>query len=253
MKRMGIVAVALFVLAGCSSGEVKLGVSVAPIKVAADTTTSDSRADTQLQLNRVRLLVAHAKVGYAGGGCHSDEGTDIGPNVVDLTADEIANGAHREFDLGTLPSGTYRGAEIEIMPIDKDQDASDEVFKDFVSTGASLLVDGTYMGNPFTFAGRWLAEQGTDGEVEIDAEKPLAIAMTVDTSTWFKDANAVAVDPTDAAQHDSLSLAICQSLDTQPQLEPPPHGDGPHKSKGMGHGHGGGDGARKVHCVEGTP
>ena len=252
MKRILIVGASLFALAGCSSGEVKLGVDVAPIQIAAkaSTTTSDSRADEQFSLTRVRLLVAHAKVGYAGGGRGCDsEGTDIGPTVVDLTADELANGAHREFDLGELPSGTYRGAEIEIMPIDEGQDASDEVFADFQKTGASLLVEGMYLGNPFTFSGRWLAEQGTDGEVEVDAAKPLALAMTVDTSTWFKDANSLALDPTDATQHDSLSLAICNSLDTQEALEAPTHTGGPHKGPGFGHGGGGGE----AHCVEGTP
>ncbi|HRI65727.1 MAG TPA: hypothetical protein PK156_15875 [Polyangium sp.] len=251
MKRILIVGAALFALAGCSSGEVKLGVDVAPIQIASKSTTTDSRVDDQFSLKRVRLLVAHAKIGYAGGrDCGGSEGTDIGPTVVDLTADEIANGAHREFDLGELPSGTYRGAEIEIAPIDEGQEASDEVFADFQKTGASLLVEGTYLGNPFTFSGRWLAEQGTDGEVEIAEGKPLSLAMTVDTSTWFKDTNSAVLDPSDAAQHDALSLAICHSLDTQPQLAPPTDtGGDPHKGPRFGHGGGGGE----VHCVEGTP
>ena len=51
---------------------------------------------------------------------------------------------------------------------------------DFVAAGASLLVDGTYQGNRFTFAGHFLAEQGTDGDVVVDAESPVSLAMTVD-------------------------------------------------------------------------
>jgi len=252
MNRSIFMGVALCALAGCSSGEVKLGVSVAPIQVAATTTSTDS-VDTDntervaLELTRVRLLVAHAKVGYGGGrDCDSDE-TEIGPQVVDLSADEILNGAHREFDLGKLPSGTYRGAEIEIMPLEADQDASDEAFADFKKSGASVLIDGFYLGNPFTFAGRWLAEQGTDGEVEINESTPLELAMTIDTSSWFKDSASVTLDPTNVEQHDAMSVAICKTLDTQPQLT-----EGPRRPKG-GAGPGMGGGADHVHCVEGTP
>lgn len=254
MNRSFIMGVALCALAGCSSGEVKLGVDVAPIQVAAVTSAATDSPDTAgnaertaLELTRVRLLVAHAKVGYAGGrDCDSDE-TEIGPQVVDLSAEEIMNGAHREFDLGKLPSGTYRGAEIEIMPLEEDQDASDEVFADFKKTGASVLIDGFYLGNPFTFSGHWLAEQGTDGEVVIDEATPLNLAMTVDTSSWFKDAESVTLDPTNVEQHDAMSLAICKSLDTQPQLT-----EGPKRTK-PGAGPGGGGGADHAHCVEGSP
>lgn len=250
MNRAFFMGVALCALAGCSSGEVKLGVNVAPMNVATSSASADSASAerTALELTRVRLLVAHAKVGYAGGrGCGSDE-TEIGPQVVDLSAEEILNGARREFDLGTLPSGTYRGAEIEIMPLEADQDASDEAFADFQKTGASMIVDGFYLGNPFSFTGRWLAEQGTDGEVEIAEGTPLELTMTVDTSSWFKDAESVVLDPTNVEQHDAMSVAICKTLDTQPQLT-----EAPRRTKGgMGPGHGGG-GPDHVHCVEGTP
>jgi hypothetical protein len=247
MKRSFIVGVALCALAGCSTGEVKLGVDVAPLQIAAQTTPSGANSLSDLALTRVRLLVAHAKIGYAGRGCMSD-GEDIGPTVIDLTAEEIANGAHREFDLGKLASGTYGGAEIEIMPIEADQDASDTVFDDFRKSGASVLVEGTYGRKTFSFAGHFLAEQGTDGEVEVDEATPLAIAMTVDTSSWFKDASDAAIDPTDTTQHDEMSVAICKTLDTQPQLAPPP--DGPRKGPGRPGGHGGGG---EAHCVEGSP
>jgi hypothetical protein len=242
---------ALFALVGCSTstGEVKLGVDVAALKSAAGTQTAGGTqpsTDAPLDITRVRLLVGHAKIGYAGG--HglfdtSDE-TDTGPYVVDLTADEIANGAHREFSLGELPSGTYGGAEIEIKPIDPDQDASADEFADFRTSGASVLVDGTYQGKSFSFAGHFLAEQGTDGEVTVDASKPVALAMAVDPSKWFLDGSGAALDPGDATQHDTLAVAICKTLDTQPQLDAAAPGPG-----GRG-GHGGGG---EVHCVEAAP
>jgi len=221
-------------LVGCSTGEVKLGVDVAAIKSAVTDPNAAGSAPSPLEVSRVRLLVAHAKIGYTGGTSGGGPDADAGPIVVDLTDDEIANGAHREFDLGSLPSGSYGGAEIEIEPLDTD--ASDAELADFRSTGASVLVDGTYQGKSFQFAGHFLAEQGTDGEVTIDASSPAVLAMSVDPSTWFLDANGAALDPTDGAQHDTLAVSICKTLDTQPQLAP---------SGRAGPGHGG-----EAHCVE---
>ena len=96
-------------LVGCNSsgsGDVKLGVDVSALTATvANAVTNNAAADSSLVVTRIRLLVAHAKVGYTGankGGAQAE----IGPVVVELTADEIASGAHRDFDLGSLPSGT---------------------------------------------------------------------------------------------------------------------------------------------------
>ena len=232
-----IAFLALASLTGCTSGsagEVKLGVDVAAIRAA----TTNLTTTTGIEVTRVRVIVAHAKVGYT----HEQAGStsaEVGPFVVDLTADEIARGAHREFSLGTLDSGTYGGAEIEIEPLDAKDDQSDPAVADFVAKGASLLVDGTYQGKAFNFAGHFLAEQGTDGDVTIDAATPVSLAMTVDPSTWFLDANGAAIDPSDAAQHTALAVAVCTTLDTQPQIAP---------AGGTGKGGKGGGGA--AHCVE---
>jgi hypothetical protein len=248
MKRSLIAFRAFAGLAGCaagSEGEVKLGVDVAAITAAAGT---DAQTGSALVLGRVRVLVADAKIGYSGGKS-TGSSAEAGPYVIDLTADEIASGAHREFSLGTLESGTYGGAEIEIQPIASDDGADDAVFDDFHSTGASVLVDGTYQGKSFQFAGHFLAEQGTDGEVTIDASSPVTLAMTVDPSGWFLDASGAALDPSDAAQHDALAVAVCETLDTQPQAAPA--ADSGAKSDKAGHGSPGG-GGQVAHCVEQT-
>jgi hypothetical protein len=211
-----IAFLALASLTGCSSGtagEVKLGVDVAAIRTA----TTTAAETTGLEVTRVRVLVAHAKVGYIGEKS-TGASAEVGPFVVDLTADEIAKGAHRDFSLGTLDSGTYGGAEIEIEPLDANDDQTDPAVADFVAAGASLLVDGTYQGKAFNFAGHFLAEQGTDGDVVIDAANPVSLAMTVDPSKWFLDSAGAPVNPGDEAQHTALAAAVCASLDTQPQL-----------------------------------
>ena len=259
MLRSLIASSALLALVGCGSGEVKLGVDVAAMKsiVSTGTTTTpvdgtgETTAGEGLELTRVRLLVAHAKIGYIGEQS-TGASAEAGPYVIDLTADEIANGAHREFSLGTLPTGTYGGAEIEIEPLEADQDASDTAFDDFRTSGASVIVDGTYQGKVFTFAGHFLAEQGTDGEVTIDAASPVTLAMTVDTSSWFQDESGTLVDPADTTQHDALAVAICETLDTQPATDGAPGATAQHAGGKGGKGGKGGGGGHE-HCVEAAP
>lgn len=234
MKRVLLGLFLFAALEGCSSdaGEVRLGVSVAAIDTAVSAANDDARSAAGLEVTRVRILVNTAKVGYAG---HSDgDETAVGPTVVELTGDEIKAGAQRSFSLGQLASGTYGGAEIEIDNLDADADTSDASLADFASSGASVIIDGTYNDAAFQFAGHFLAEQGTDGEVQIDTSTPFELAMTVDPSSWFVDASGAVLDPTDTSQHDAISLAICKSLDTQPQ-----------QSGGRGKG-----GGPKAHCVE---
>ena len=238
----------LCALTGCGSsetGEVRLGVSVAPLTELGDPTT-DPRVAAGLELSRVRVLVNVAKVGYAGG-CDADAASDetaVGPFVVELTGDELAAGATRSFSLGELAAGTYGGAEIEIDVLADDADTSaDATLADFATTKASVLVDGTFNGAPFQFAGHFLAEQGTDGEVTIDTTAGFDLPMSVDPSTWFLDAAGAVLDPTDAAQHEAIAVAICKTLDTQPAL-----GGGGGKG-----GKGGKGGGGHAHCVEVVP
>lgn len=260
--------VAAVALMGCgtssgTSGEVKLGVNVAALRTTVAAANETTATDSALVLTRVRVLVNHAKIGYIHEQA-TGPAADIGPFVVDLSADEIANGAHREFSLGEIPADTYGGAEIEIEPLDADSTATDAALDDFRAAKASVLVEGTFNGASFQFAGHFLAEQGTDGDVVIDAGNPAALEMTVDPAQWFLDASGAEVDPADAAQHDALAVAMCKTLDTQPQLSggggaaPPadsstatdtgaPPSGGKHGGKGGGGKGGGGQGA---HCVE---
>lgn len=234
----------LLSLTACGSGEtgeVRLGVSVSPITQLGDPTT-DPRAQAGLEITRVRVLVNVAKVGYHG---DSTGEASVGPYVVELTGDEIVTGASRSFSLGELESGTYGGAEIEVDVLSADADtSSDASLADFASTKASVLIDGTYNGAAFQFAGHFLAEQGTDGDVTIDTTAGFDLPMTVDPQTWFLDASGVVLDPTAAENHQAIALAICKSLDTQPQLEEGTT-DSTAQHKGGGKGGGG-----PAHCVE---
>ena len=149
MKRLFSSVVLVVAIAACSSGEsgeVRLGVSVAHLDTAAAADSVAAREAAGLEITRVRILVNTAKVGYAG---HSDgETTAVGPIVVELSADEVKSGAQRSFTIGDLDTGTYGGAEIEVDSLDAKADTSDASLADFATTGASVLVDGTYGERP---------------------------------------------------------------------------------------------------------
>lgn len=247
---------------GCSSSgdDVKLGVDVQAQTVASSsqtrslTTTTGTTAVgvplSAIKLSRVRILVDEAKLqGTANTGvkCDPNAHHESGPFIVDLTGDDIAKGAHRDFSIGSVPAGTYGEAEIEIKPLDpNDKDAGDSSgaeFADFRATGASLLIDGTYQGKAFQFAGHFKAEQGKEGPITIDGTTSVSVPFAVNPNGWFADANGNALDPTDATQHSAIAVAICKTLDTEVESTTAPAGGG------GGKGGRGGPGPR-AHCVE---
>ena len=259
MNRSFFALLSIGVLVGCSGSEVKLGVDVAPTGTAASsilagtvsatgtttTTTNPTTTRSQVVLERVRLLVNKAKVH----GGSREGGVESGPFVIDLSASEIARGAHRDFSLGSLAVGTYQDAEIEIEPLntnDKDSGSSTGAeFTDFRAAGASILVDGTFKGKTFQFAGHFKAEQGKEAAFTVAAGTALSIPMTVSPASWFIDASGNDLDPTDAAQHSAIAVAICHKLDTEADSAAAT-GLAP---SGGGHDGPGGQGPR-AHCVE---
>ena len=89
----------------------------------------------------------------------------------------------------------------------------------------------------------------------VDVATPVVLDLTVEPSGWFLDANGAAVDPGDAAQHDALAIAMCTTLDTQPQTglsgaADPATAGSTAGSKPHGHGGPGGGGSQGQHCVE---
>jgi hypothetical protein len=244
--------VALALLAGCSSGEVKVGVDVAPVAeasarlVSTDTELVDSVTvadEGTIALERIRVLVSSVQV---GSGCH-DGSEEAGPFVVDLAGEALQQGAHRDYTLGSVASGEYEEATLAIAPLSDEADASSAELTDFRDAGASLLINGSYAGKPFQFAGHFRAEQGSGGPVSIDPAGAVVLAMTVNPASWFLDADGQALDPTDPAQHSAIAVAICKTLDTREEVARD-HGDrkGP---KGRKH-RGGPERAAQPRCVE---
>jgi len=123
------------------------GIDTAPTGTtsAAITTTTAARVthSTAIAVDRVRILVNVAKLQDRGRPIRRRRGL-----AFDLSKDEITKGAHRDFTVSASTATTYTDAEIEIDHLDSDRngggDASGAQFDDFRTSGASLLVDGTF-------------------------------------------------------------------------------------------------------------
>lgn len=258
MVRSFLVGAAL-VLAGCSSGELSLGVQITPqVSTAASalktepnaspftTLTADvtqQNVDATLVMTRVRLLLSDAKLTEQSSATSSDRcpnmgsgGTDLDPSVVDLSADDLKNGTTKQISLGKVASGSYTGAHLEIEPLDG-REASSTLpdLADFKAQGASVIIDGTYNDKPFQFVGHFEAAQTSTTPIEVGGSASAAVMMTVDTTRWFQDASGASLDPTDAANHDAIAASICTTLDTAPVSAEPMrgfehHGKGGHEA-----------------------
>lgn len=206
------------------------------------TTTTDGSG-----VSRVRLLINEAELRGGGRGApmgsmgqgpsfcaHKGRHVEQGPFIVTLDAAALANGTLSEpVLLADVPAGTYRGAELELAPLGSD-DASGgrggpgghmhgpppakpavalgAEFDDFKSSGATLLVDGSWNGAPYTFSAAFEAEQETAASLTVTDGTQVSLALVIDAAGWFVDSAGSALDPTDAANHDAIVANMKKSL-----------------------------------------
>lgn len=185
--------------------------------------------------------------GMMGGGqagavsfcAHRGHHVEQGPFIVSLTAADLAAGTvSQPVLLADVPAGTYRGAELEIEPLGA-EDASARPppndgrggmmgppppprtvdlaslgaeFDDFKTSGASIIIEGTRAGVPFTYSAAITAEQETSGPITVSGGAEVSLGLVIDASTWFTSASGAELDPSDAANHDAIANAIKASL-----------------------------------------
>jgi hypothetical protein len=205
-------------------GEHGIGVRRSALAEISDGTNVLVIARARLLLREIELEgpEEEAEEAEAGGeheGEHDEDEFETGPVVLELNLD----GALTEVSVGSVPPGTYDELELEVHRIDL-HDAEDAaaamaspgVFDDFLAgDGASILVDGTWNGEPFRFASR------DDEEREIDLSPPIVIGdgggtvnvtIEFDVARWFRsnpaDLASPLLDPRDPANHDPISDRI---------------------------------------------
>jgi hypothetical protein len=166
---------------------------------------------------------------------HKGKHVEQGPFIVTVDAAAIAAGTVTDpVLLADVPAGTYQGAELELAPVGSEDvsaqgrggmmhgapppSATTPVaslgaeFDDFKSTGATIIIEGTFAGAAYTYNAAFATEQESVDPITVVAGTPVSLGLVIDASTWFVDAAGGALDPSVAANHDAIAANIKKSL-----------------------------------------
>jgi hypothetical protein len=215
--------------------------------VSAPETYTDGAGNT-LVLDRVQLVMreieleneteADACEHTATAGDDACAEVEIGPFLADLPLGTA--GATRTVT-AEVPAGTYDEVKFKIREPDDDTQAD----ADFAAAHpdlahASIKVDGTYNGTPFSFV--------TDlrAEMKLHLSPPLVVGQTaatdltlfVDLDTWFRDAGGNLVDPGSANTGGANESLVTSNIQQSFQC----FEDDDHDGSDDHGGHGGDDG-----------
>jgi hypothetical protein len=166
-----------------------------------------------------------------------------GPTLVDLPTD---NSVVSVLSL-QLPAGTYRALEAKIRPVRTDDNGGSAFLTAHPEfANASVRVEGTFDGTPFTYTG------SPNASLELRFDPPITIGSTATTVTvhvsidrWFADGSGNLVDPATAnaggANEQLVRDNVRRSFHAFEDNEH--HGDDGHGDDGFddGQGDGGGD------------
>jgi hypothetical protein len=172
--------------------------------------------------------------------CHELE---TGPTLVDLPTD---NSVVSVLSL-QLPAGTYRALEAKIRPVRTDDNGGSAFLTAHPEfANASVRVEGTFDGTPFTYTG------SPNASLELRFDPPITVGSTATTVTvhvsidrWFADGSGNLVDPATAnaggANEQLVRDNVRRSFHAFEDNEH--HGDDGHGDDGFddGQGDGGGD------------
>lgn len=107
-----------------------------------------------------------------------------------------------ELAVSNIPFGTYHKVSFRIHKPDSAETPPDSDFKIGESGDErfSVIVDGMYDANPFTYRSSKSMQQKVDFEEDLVVDETtgdINVTLLVDVSTWFKDRDGNDLDPTD--------------------------------------------------------
>lgn len=186
------------------------GISARPTPVGLEQKDSvHTLVITDVQLVVRRIGVARADTVCSSGdddGEHEDdwhrrdgcEELELGPVLVNVPLDGTVDPV---FSV-PLPEGTYRGVELQIHKPSLHNEADLAFLRENpLLEGVSLVADGTFDGQPFTFVQRIEARQRyvLDPPVVVTADgQPTNLTLHLDVAAWFDDHHGGLVSPVTA-------------------------------------------------------
>jgi hypothetical protein len=209
-------------------------------RAAADT---DAKCGDQLTLHRVRVLVRRTilekvagptgatgatgatgptgSTGPTGGtgpdwqedgdceherACRHDDRVEVGPYVIDLCGAALAGAEVVVNDL-PVPSGDYRSIKFVVNTIYRSAEIAGTPLQAMKDAHASILVEGTYGGQPFTFRTPIRVAQERDVAFTF-GEGANPVKLSLNPSAWFAGSTGAAMDPTDPRNRGAILANI---------------------------------------------
>jgi hypothetical protein len=193
--------VLVVMLAACGgSGTARVGLgaragtaaSTAPATLAA---AQPLDLDNGIVITRLRVVLSEVRLVTGNGGPERE--LKAAPLLIDLLQPDFENGTSREVDLADVPAGTYRELRFKIhKPALTDPGASvDNGLFWMASDAASVIVDGTIDGKPFTFKSGVDADETMEGTFDL-GDGDHHVTLNLDPTVWFGGSDASRLDPT---------------------------------------------------------
>lgn len=204
------IAVALAaLLAGCGGSNLSFSASAGASTAAAANALTVSNGAV---VSRIRIVIRDLKLEKAQGNEADDSDDDeikAGPFLLDLQGTTLENGAVQKVVDAPFTPGQYKEIKLKVHKPSSSEDgsvvSSDPAIAEMASKNASIIVDGTFNGAPFSYVTDIEAQQKFEGNVTLNAGSN--ITLNVDPSNWFGTA-AAPLDPTVAANKSAIDNNI---------------------------------------------
>lgn len=226
--RLLVATTSSLALAACSDSTAPSSASRVSLSFASSTgassTASAARANVivvgtdTLRLSRVRLVLDEIELRQAGVvGCTDDSPDDgfddsghhsssssssddcgeleTGPHLVDLGVDGSLTAP---IDV-QIPAGSYTKLELKLRPVSASS-SSDAGFRAAHPelAGASVIVDGTFRGQPFTYRTSIEAEHELYFQPALVVSGGTRVTVGIDVGRWFRTSAGAIIDPSTA-------------------------------------------------------
>jgi hypothetical protein len=148
-------------------------------------------------VTRLRVVLSEVKLETGPGTGEVELRT--APLLIDLLQLDLESGTPREVDLADVHAGTYRELKFKIhKPALSDTGVSiDNGLFWMASENASVIVDGTIDGRPFTFKSAVDAQQELEGTFAL-GDGSHYLTLNFDPSGWFGGQVPARLDPVEA-------------------------------------------------------
>ncbi|WP_434345787.1 hypothetical protein ACN6A1_28170 [Myxococcus virescens] len=224
----------LMLFSACGSEEsVKVGLSArvgassgaqaVPGKVA-----QQLEASTGITIDRVRLSVRELELEHEGddsddgqqggpdedrpGSRDDDSEQEIGPFLIDLSEEDLNGRVIRVGNLHVEP-GIFDEIEFDIGKVSTTEAGEDSALKELAQLGASVIIDGSIDGEPFSFVSSIRVEQEREAHFEVKQGEEPNITINIDPTGWFVDAEGQRLDPRNESARSTIENNLRRSID----------------------------------------